>query len=124
MEYEVHQRDRFVEVVTHGAATVTGFREFLDEMFALREWKPGTPVLVNHSDLRAGHLTADDIRAIAGLVMVARAEFGASRMAILVARDVEYGLARMWQAYVENKWDGDDQVFRSRDEAVRWLAPA
>lgn len=121
MEYEIHQREGFVEVVTHGEGATAVFQELLGEVLALREWKPGTPFLNNHSDLDAGPLTVSDISAIANMVAAARVELGSSRLAVLVSRDLEYGLARMWHVFVEDKWDGTSGVFRSREDAVVWL---
>lgn len=42
------------------------------------------------------------------------------RMAVLASRELDYGLARMFQAYAS---DGpvDVRVFRDRDEALTWL---
>ena len=42
-------------------------------------------------------------------------------VAVVAGRDLEYGLARMWQVFVEeNGWE--TMVFRSRKEAQRWLS--
>ena len=121
MEYEIHLHAGFIEVVTHGGAEVAVFQEFLDEVLALKEWKPATPFLNDHSDLDAGPLTVNDISAIAEMFERAKVELGSSRLAVLVSRDLEYGLARMWNVFVEEKWDGIGQVFRSREDAVHWL---
>ena len=41
-------------------------------------------------------------------------------MAIVAPRDLEYGLSRMWQAFVEdNGWE--TMVFRSREQAEEWV---
>lgn len=121
MEYEVHQRDGFVEVVTRGDGDVAVFQRYLDEVLALKEWRPGTPSLNDHSGLNAGPLTVNEIKAIAGMVIAARDKLGPKRLAVVAARDLEYGLARMWEVFVEGNWDGTARVFRSREEAVRWL---
>jgi len=43
------------------------------------------------------------------------------KCAILVARDLEYGMVRMWGVFVEGKWDVTVNLFKSRDEAIVWL---
>ena len=41
-------------------------------------------------------------------------------VAIVAPRDLEYGLSRMWQAFVENNgWE--TMVFRSREKAEEWV---
>jgi hypothetical protein len=121
MEYEIFSHDGFVEVVTHGDADAATFRQFLDEMFGQEDWEPGTPVLHDHSDLNAAPLTVNDVSAIAHFCADSRADFGTSHLAVVVARDLEFGLARMWEAFVDGKWDVTAQVFRTRDDAVSWL---
>jgi hypothetical protein len=46
---------------------------------------------------------------------------GQARCATVAPRDVQYGLVRMWEVFVEGRWDVIHQAFRSRDEAVSWL---
>jgi len=46
---------------------------------------------------------------------------GYSRMAILTPGSLEFGLGRMWQTFVEDKWDGTSDLFRSKKDAERWL---
>ena len=121
MEYEIHQRNGFVEVVTHGDGDVEVFQEILNEVLRHPDWRPGTPVLIDHSDLNAGPLTVDGMKSLADMIHDARVELGSSRMAILVSEDLEYGLGRMWQVYIEGKWNGASEIFRSREDAVGWL---
>ena len=121
MEYEVALRDGIFEVVTRGDAEVMKFREYLDETFRHESWKPGMPVLHDHSDLNSGPLTVDDISRIADFCAESRRDFGHSKLAVVLRRDVEFGLARMWETFIEDRWDATAGVFRSRDEAVRWL---
>ncbi|MGM0428259.1 MAG: hypothetical protein ACQEQ7_13590, partial [Thermodesulfobacteriota bacterium] len=34
-------------------------------------------------------------------------------------RDIlEYGMGRIWEAFVEDKWDASEELFRSREEAI------
>lgn len=121
MKYEITFRDGFFEVVTHGDAEVMKFREFLDETFSRESWRPGMPVLHNHSDLNSGPLRVDDVSLIADFCADSRQEFGHSKVAVVLRRDLEFGLARMWAALVEGRWDATANVFRLRDEAVLWL---
>lgn len=121
MKYEVDYHDGFFEVKTHGDADPGGFRGFLDLLLAHEKWKPGTPILANHSELNTGPLTVDDVQRIAERAVRSKSQLGQARVAMLVARDLEYGLARMWESFVEGKWDVIARIFRSRDEAISWL---
>ena len=121
IEYELHYRDGFFEIETHGGAEAWKFGEFLARMLADERWKPGTPFLTNHTDLDAGSLTVNEVRQIAAYCIDSRANFGHARCAVVVGRDLEFGLSRMWGVFVEGEWDVAAGVFRSRDEAVAWL---
>ena len=121
MKYEVHYHDGFFEIKDYGDAEAVRFRELVDLLLAHEKWKPGTAILVNHSELNAGPLTVSDIYYMAGSFVRSRVQLGQARMAILVARELEYGMARMRMGFVEGKWDVIENVFRSRDEAISWL---
>ena len=121
MEFSVKYRGGFFDVKTSGDGELDKFGDLADAMFAYEEWKPGTPVLHDHTDLNSGPLTVDDIRGIAQLCADRRAQFGAGKLAVVVARDLEFGLARMWAVFAEDKWDVVSKVFRSREEAIAWL---
>ncbi len=121
MKYELNYREGFFEVKTYGDAEPGGIKEFLNSMLAHEKWKPGTSFLVDHSELNLGHLTVDEVRDIADVSVRPRAELGQARSATVAPRDEQYGLVRMWEVFVEGRWDVIHQAFRSRDEAVSWL---
>lgn len=121
IEYELHYRDSFFEIETHGEAEAWKFGEFLARMLSDERWKPGRSFLTNHTDLDAGSLTVKGIREIATYCIESRERFGHGRCAVVVGRDLEFGLARMWGVFVDDEWDVAAAVFRSREEAVAWL---
>ena len=121
MDFEVSLQDGVFVVVTHGDAEVMKFRDYLDETFAHEQWRPGSPVLHDHSDLNGGPLTVDDVRLIADFCAEASEQFGHSKLAVVTSRDAEFGLARMWGAFMDGRWGVTAQAFRSLDEGKRWL---
>jgi hypothetical protein len=121
MKYELNYREGFFEVKTYGDAEPRGIKEFLDAMLAHEKWKPGTRFLVDHSELNFGPLTVNEVRDIADVCVRPRAELGQARSASVTPRNEQYGLVRMWEVFVEGRWDVIHQAFRSRDEGVSWL---
>ena len=121
MEYQILQHEGFIEVLTVGDADISVFREYVQEVISLDEWKPGTALLCNHTNLNASPITVGEVHELASMAATSRAELGRCRLASLVGRDLEFGLARMWEVFVENKWDGETGVFRERAEAINWL---
>jgi len=121
MEFHVEYHDGFFIGTTSGDAVDEQFGDLLDAMLTHDMWQPGTPWLHDHSDLNSSSLTIDGIQRIAQLCAERRTLIGKGKCAIVVARDLEFGLARMWAAHVENNWDAVTAVFRSREEAIAWL---
>jgi hypothetical protein len=75
-------------------------------------------------DLRDADLTAfstDDIKSVSGLVKQNWGTSSSSRAALVVSRDVDFGLARMYEQLLDNGSTGDVTVFRDYDEAIAWL---
>ena len=122
MEFKLQYRKGLLEVKTSGDAELGTFREMMDSMLAHEEWKPGSPFLLDHSELNAGTLTVDDIRGIAGFCAQRRDRFGRAKCAIVVSRDLEFGIGRMWQVFVSNRWDVTEELFKSKDDAREWLS--
>ncbi len=122
VEFIVQYHDGFFEVETFGDAEVEKFRDVLEALVTHEKWKPGTPFLINHAHLNSAPLTTDDMRKIARLNEQYRAELGKSKCAHFLARDLEFGMARMWEAFVENEWDVSEKLFKSRDDAIAWLS--
>lgn len=121
MEFTIQCHDGFFEVKTFGDAEVEKFSEILESLVTHEKWKSGTPFLVNHADLNSAPLTSDDMMEIARINAQYGARIGKSKCAHLLARDLEFGMARMWEAFVQGKWDVSVRSFRSRDDAVAWL---
>ena len=121
VEFIVDYHHGLFEIKTSGDAEVDKFRDILESLVTHESWKPGTPFLVDHSHLDAAPLTTDDMIKIVGFNRQFRAELGKAKCAHVLARDLEFGLGRMWEAFVENEWDVSERLFKSRDDAIAWL---
>ncbi len=121
MKYELKYCEGFFELKTYGDAEPGGIKKFLAPMLVHVKWKAGTSFLVDHSELNFGHLTVNEVYDIADASVRPRAELGRARCATVAPSDEQYGLIRMWEVFVDGRWDVSHQVFRSRDEAVSWL---
>ncbi len=122
MDFRVQYNGEFFVCSTSGDATADAFEEFLDALLAHADWKPGSHSLIDHSKLNSGPLTVDEIQRIAQFCSDRRDLVGSGKCAIVVERNLEYGLARMWGEFVHGRWDAVAEVFRSQEEAKIWLS--
>jgi len=123
VQFNLNYHDAIFEVTTSGDAILQGYYDFTEAVLEHEEWKPGGLILLNHTILNTGPLTIDDIQAIANIPGQYSVQLGTAKVAIVVDRDLDYGMTRMWQALVESYITLHDSVkiFRNRDEAVAWL---
>ena len=123
MQFNLNYHDAIFEVTTSGDAILQGYYDFTKAVLEHQEWKPGGLILLNHTELNTGPLTIDDVQAIANIAGQYRVQLGTAKVAIVVDRDLDYGMTRMWQVLVERHTTSHDpsKIFRNRDEALAWL---
>jgi hypothetical protein len=121
MKYTIISQDDFLEVRARGRVGRQEIENLIGELLAHPDWEPGGKLLVDYSEAMADPITAGEVQSIAKEVTLQRGRFGHARCAHLVARDLEYGMIRMWEAFVDERWDGITMCFRSRGEALAWL---
>jgi len=121
VDYSIEYSNGVFIGITSGDAEVERFGDLLDAMLTHDEWQPGMPWLHDHTNLNSGPLTVNDVQRIAQLCAERSTQLGRGKCAIIGARDLEFGLIRMWSIYVERQWDVVTKVFRSREEAMAWL---
>lgn len=109
-----------VIITTFGAADLEGFARMSDDLLLDSRFRPGMPIVVDHSQLDATPLKSDAIDEIRRCVERQAGRFGSSAVAIVVPDAFTFGLARM------SLPRGSDvllnvSVFISRDDALAWL---
>ena len=67
-------------------------------------------------------LSTLQVRAIAQSIIQLAPQIGDGRCAIVVSKNVDFGMARMWEAIVSESVAFRFRVFRSMDDAVEWIA--
>lgn len=103
-----------------GMAEVPGFIAYLLAAVDHPAWRPGIPALMDFRDLDVGRLSGTDIQRLADLHAPYAEMLAQGRIAVLVARPVEFGMVRMWQAFVHHMHLAHG-VFYSLEEAEAWL---
>jgi hypothetical protein len=105
----------------NGKLTFAELRDALESVYAQPDYRPDQSVLW---DLRNAVLTAfsaEEVRAVADLVRMRWGTQGAPKAALVVCRDADFGMARMFEMQLGLWGTGEIRVFRDMDEAMAWL---
>jgi len=121
MEFKFNHTGDYLVCEMRGIADVNQWPAFMKEMLSHEKWRPGTNWLKDMTELNAGKVLMEDVQTIAALYCDHSQQIGAGKCAVVVSRDLEFGLVRMWGVFVGDGWEAEAQVFRSFDEAVAWL---
>ena len=84
------------------------------------DWKGGTRFLWDLRALTKGPGAMDEIQQAVELTAQNSDTWRGARLAVLVARDVDYGIARMFGA-LASRLELEYEVFRDQDAALDWL---
>ena len=109
-----------VTITTSGIADVDGFSRFIADVAADPRWRAGMSVLLDHSALEVGRVTAEDMRAVGDAAVRLGSVFGSARAAVVAPAPAAFGLARVSEVHLSDS-DVDSNVFYSRAEAEAWL---
>ena len=124
MEYEFIFVDSSLVICrSFGVASVQGFIASAETLTSDPRWSPGMDTISDHTHLDMSRLTASEIEQIAGGESEYSDEIGQGRGAIVIGRyaPASYGLARMFEAFIEPLVDATFRAFWTLDEALVWL---
>ncbi|MBW2316520.1 MAG: hypothetical protein JRH10_20345 [Deltaproteobacteria bacterium] len=123
MNHEItfHEEEAYVEAKAVGPASVDKTRLLLTEIISQPGWSPEFCVLLDLAGLETDRLDAAEIREISDVFRAFGADLGTGCCAVVTARTVDYGLARMWQTMTEDDFPLDIRIFRSLPEAESWI---
>jgi hypothetical protein len=107
-------------ITTFGVARVDDFREMSQALIDDPRFRPGMPILIDHSSLDASVLAAADVRAIGDFVATIGDRIGASSIAVVVPDKLTFGFVRMGEMRA-NQPQLNVQIFYALPEAVQWL---
>jgi hypothetical protein len=110
-----------VVITTSGSADLAAILRANEEFLADARFRPGMPILADHSALDTSSLASSDTRLIGEAYREFLDRVGESAIAIVVAHPATFGLVRMAEAYAGPPPPSLQRIFYSRDEALAWL---
>ena len=115
-EYELDLTRRLVRTKEWGVLTDEDLRDLYEQIRTDPAFKPTFRQLCDLREVTKITTTAESLRTLAQ----SRVFTPGSRRAFVVGRAVDFGLARMFQAYSEVEGQ-TVEVFREMDDAEAWL---
>jgi hypothetical protein len=100
-----------VEEIQSAMATIWTTPTYLENLRVLWDLRKGS----------LGHLDTQALRDVAQFEQNKRPDLATSRIALLVGRDVDFGLSRMLGAFMSEE-PLEDRVFRDVEAAKAWLS--
>jgi hypothetical protein len=110
-------------VTTWGTATLEGLSAWVQEGFSDPRYRPGMRILVDHSRLDWSGISQEDVHKRVEHFAKAVIPAGRACAAVVMRAPVDFGIARMVQAYVEvhPELEIEIAVFLSIEDAREWL---
>lgn len=122
-EVTIHigEGQRLVTVILTGRVTAHGVVRAIKGLTSHPQYRPGIPKLWDARQADLSKLTRAEFRSIARAGRVSELSTRGIRVAVLVTRPVDFGIARMFE--LSEGYDLLDalRVFRNQDAAIAWL---
>jgi len=116
-----HDELGILEVIAEGKAMVDDYERIVVAILEHPNFRKGLPTLHDQRNVTLSHRSNDDIRMIAHIGRKYFKAFGMAKWAVVMPTDVQYGMTRMWQMFVDEYLKAVPMIFRDRDEAIAWL---
>ena len=104
-----------------GTLTPDELENALLDAYRHPDYRPDANSLCDLRGAGVEAFTGPEVRRIVDAVLEHRGAPPGIRTAIVVGRDLSYGLARMFAQQLEAESPSDVMVFRDMDEAMAWL---
>jgi hypothetical protein len=121
MEFTIAYKNGIFILATSQSADPETFKEMLETLVTHKDWAPGLPFLIDHSELDTSTLSSNDMRTLSSYNALYSDQIGCSKCAIVCTKDIDYGMGRIWEVFVDNQWKAEERLFRSYREALEWL---
>ena len=119
---EIDYQNKIRKYRVIGSVTYEGLKSYLLEMYDAPDFDNSLYSLWDLSHAEGiDNLTTEEIRV---LVLLVGSKWNTSsrvKSALVVSRELEYGLARMYEIQLSAASDNEIRVFKDLEEATRWI---
>ena len=103
-----------------GDLTVESLLAELGKIYSEPEFQADTDVLWDLRDAKFTSVSPADVQRVSDFV-AGHWGVGKSKAALIVSRDFEFGMTRMYEILLESRTSAQVRVFRDLDEALKWI---
>jgi hypothetical protein len=108
-------------VTTEGEGDVVGIIAFLKDIISHPQWQPGKFILLDHRALKINKITVSGIEEVSDYFQSIAPELGNGKIALVMKREIDFGIARAWENITEYTVEIEINVFRKLEKALSWL---
>jgi len=117
IQIDIHEDSGVAVVSCSGVLRVRDAKQAAKELWLTADW-PGKSALWDFREAQFD-LSSSDVREIAEFILARQREEPPERMAFVAPRDVDFGMARMFEAFRDDSRTAF-RVSRDYDEALSW----
>ena len=120
-EVRVYREERYIYVVAKGSISLERLKQMYASVLMNPQYESGMSRLWDFTHLDVSLITSDHLESFAQFMKKEDLGIDTAYSAILVNRDLEYGMVRMLQTLGDGVLSPNVRVTRSQDEALAWI---
>jgi len=107
--------------VVRGVIDVRELGEYLKGIYATSDSYSEMSVFWDLQEADFSSVTSEDVRSFMAYAGKIWGKEGKSRAALVVSRDLDFGMTRMYQIMMEGKTSSAIEVFKDKNKAKEWI---
>ncbi|MCF8069921.1 MAG: hypothetical protein K9L30_15170 [Desulfobacterales bacterium] len=119
----IEEKGYFI-IKTSGDTSPDDVENSLKQLFDNKNWCAGKNVLYDNRHEDLGNLSNNDVQKISEKFIKLNDYLNNSKVALVMPKDLAFGIARMWEAHTEFNASFTACVFRTIYEAENWIEKA
>lgn len=120
MDVQIDRESAIALVDVGEASSAAEIIKAVEALFAHPGFVDGMDTIFDYSRCDFSKVSAEDLKSIARFLVPHLPRF-ANRVNLVVERDLEYGLARMYGVFAEDIAPSERRIFRDIDTAREWF---
>lgn len=118
---EIDEKANLRKHTVRGNLTMQDIFDELQRVYSEPGFRADIDVLWDLREARVTTMTSAEVEKLSDFVASHWGPAGKSRAALVVSRDFEFGITRMYEIFLESRMSATVRVFRDMEEALAWM---